>query len=261
MKIAVYPFASTSDIARNLEKIRRAAALAASQGVRLLVFHECALCGYPPLETAPEALSPALIAQALEEAAALAKARGLYLAVGTARYELGKRYNSIAVFAPNGACLGYYDKTALWGWDAENFARGARPGIFQIDDFRVGFRICFDVRFPEAFRALYRQADLCFVCFSDTKPAPDPARFRTIQAHLITRAVENALPLMSTNTLSASPTAPVAFFDHYGQPLAEMDPGKEGLLVWDFQKPEETFGSRGIRANRDYFLGLGDQEG
>ena len=25
---------------------------AAAQSVRLLVFHECALCGYPPLETA-----------------------------------------------------------------------------------------------------------------------------------------------------------------------------------------------------------------
>ncbi len=255
MKIGLYPFASTSRIPENLEKICAAARLAARQGVRLLAFHECALCGYPPLETTVDQLSPALIEQALAETAALAKTEGLYLAVGTVRYEAGSRYNSVAVFAPSGACRGYYDKSALWGWDLENFARGTLPGIFDIEGLRVGFRICFDVRFPEPFRALYRQkADLCFVSFSDTKPQPSPERYGIIRSHLVTRAVENGMAIASVNSLSACQTAPTAFFDRHGRALLEARPNEERLLVHDFRPPEETFGSRGIAENNRYFL-------
>lgn len=254
MRVAVYPFASTDDIEKNLEKIRTAARLAAEQGVRLLVFHECALCGYPPLETIVEKLDQSLIEQALGSVAALAKEQNIYLATGTVRYEDGKRFNSIAVFGPDGNCLGYYDKTALWGWDTDNFARGTHPGVFDIEGLRVGFRICFDVRFPEPFRALYRQnVDLCFVCFSDTKPEPSPERYQTIKAHLITRAVENVLPLASVNTLSACQTAPVAFFDRHGQVLLETEPNEEQLLVFDFERQEDNFGTQGMRVNNSYF--------
>lgn len=255
MKAAVYPFASTNRISDNLDKIRAGARLAARQGVRLLVFHECALCGYPPLETTVDQLDPAALADALAETATLAKAESLYLAVGTVRYEAGKRYNSIAVFAPTGACLGYYDKSALWGWDLETFARGTRPGVFDIEGLRVGFRICFDVRFPEPFRALRRQkAQLCFVCFSDAKPEPAPQRYQILKSHLVTRAVENGMPIASVNTLSACQTAPVAIFDQYGRTLLETQPNEERLLAYDFQPPEDTFGSRGIAANNQYFL-------
>lgn len=46
MKIGVYQFSSTNSIRNNLETIKKAICLAAGQGVRLVVFHECALCGY-----------------------------------------------------------------------------------------------------------------------------------------------------------------------------------------------------------------------
>ena len=48
MKIGAYQFGVTGDIASNFETIKMAAAQAAEQGVRLLVFPECALTGYPP---------------------------------------------------------------------------------------------------------------------------------------------------------------------------------------------------------------------
>ena len=52
MRIGLYQFASSSRISDNMAHICRAVKGAAAQSVRLLVFHECALCGYPPLETA-----------------------------------------------------------------------------------------------------------------------------------------------------------------------------------------------------------------
>lgn len=52
MRIGLYQFAGSSRISDNMAHICRAVKGAAAQSVRLLVFHECALCGYPPLETA-----------------------------------------------------------------------------------------------------------------------------------------------------------------------------------------------------------------
>lgn len=151
--------------------------------------------------------------------------------------------------------MGYYDKMALWGWDMDNFVRGTKPGIFEIDGIKVGFRICFDVRFPEPFRDLYRQnADLCFVCFSDTQKAPSPQRYQTIKARLITRAMENVMTIVSVNSISNCQTAPTAVFDYNGAVKCETEIGREELLVYDFEKAEIGFGERGRMENNAYFL-------
>ena len=255
MKLGLYPFPSGGDLSENLKHITRGAALAAGQGVELLAFHECALCGYPPLETSIEAITPEGISAGLEQVAALAKTHAMHIAVGTVRFDSGKRYNSVAVFAPDGAVLGYYDKQALWGWDCDHFSRGTQPGVFEICGVKVGFRICFDVRFPEPFRQLYKAgADLCIVCFSDTAKTPDYGRYRLISAHLQTRAVENVLPIAAVNSLSGCQTAPVCVISADGTVLYETPKNAETLLTWDFSPAGESFGSQGRRVNSDYFL-------
>lgn len=61
-----------------------------------------------------------------------------------------------------------YHKRALWGWDKDNFSIGDRDGVFEINGLKVGIRICFEVRFPEFFRELYReQTDLNIILFYD----------------------------------------------------------------------------------------------
>lgn len=255
MKLAVYPFASTGDIQQNLQAIQRGADQAARAGVRLLVFHECALCGYPPVEAHMTAITPEAVEAALHAVADCARRHGLYLAVGTVRYEAEHVFNSMVLFDCAGNRMGVYDKESLWGWDGENFARGCRPGIFEIDGIRLGFRICFDVRFPESFRAMYRrQVPLCFVTFSDTVPEQDPARYDRIRAFLMTRAMENVMTVVSVNSLSRYQTAPNAVFDPNGMVVSELPPQQEALLIYDYQVPEPGFGMRGRIANNRYFL-------
>lgn len=257
MRIGLYPFPSSGDMSANLAHIRTGAALAAEQSVELLVFHECALCGYPPLETSMEAVTPEQVSAGLKQVATLAKDHAMHIAVGTVRFQRGTRYNSVMVFGPEGNLLGCYDKQALWGWDCDHFSRGAQPGVFDIGGVRVGFRICFDVRFPEPFRQLYRAgADLCIVCFSDTAEQPDRERYGLISAHLRTRAVENVMPVLSVNSLSRCQTAPVCVIDPGGTVLLEAPTGARQLLVWDFSPAADSFGSRGRRVNSDLFLEL-----
>lgn len=60
-------------------------------------------------------------------------------------------YNRALLFQPDKQ-IKCYDKRALWGWDNDNFTKGDRDGIFEIDGIVFGIRICFEIRFPEFFR-------------------------------------------------------------------------------------------------------------
>ena len=256
MRIGLYPFASTANIGSNLQIMDKAAAAASDAAVRLLVFHECALCGYPPIESEIEAIHPDAVELAIHHLADTAKRNGLYLAFGTVRFEGKTRYNSIILLDDHGDTVGHYDKQAIWGWDTDHFARGTAPGVFRIDDVNIGFRICFDIRFPEPFRQLRRQnADLCIVCFSDVGDQPDPQRYQLIRSHLMTRAVENVMTVASVNSISKHQTAPTAIIHPAGTVLMEAAPNQEQLMIFDYEPSSPGFGMKGILHNSVYFMG------
>lgn len=257
MRIGVYQFPSTGDIVANFEHIKTAVAKASAENVELLVFHECALCGYPPVETEIAKIDASEIEQALLSISQLAAETHMNIAVGTVYFEDGKRYNSIVLFRKDGRFSGRYDKKALWGWDTENFEPGNDDGIFDIEGVKTGFRICFDIRFPELFRELYvLGAELCFVSFSDTEKKEDPSRYNILKAHLITRAVENVITIVSVDSTSDFQTAPTAVINHNGRVIAEAQIGAEQLLIYDYERPQISFGMRGRIENSQKFIAI-----
>lgn len=251
MKIACYPFAAGADMEENLRHIRLGVKAAAEQGARLLCFQECALTGYPPVETEIESITEEKCVFGLRAVSALARESGVCILMGTVLYDGGRRYNSALVFDEKGREICRYDKRALWGWDAENFTPGERDGIFTLDGIKIGIRICFDVRFPELFRALFdAQADLCVMPFCDTAEHL-PERRRILTGHLRTRAAENVMQILSVNSLSRYPAVPTAWFDQNGRIRKQRN--KEGLLLCEVTVPEEDFGMQGRRVNAELF--------
>ena len=110
MRIGLYQFASSNRISDNMNHICRAVNGAAAQSVRLLVFHECALCGYPPLETAVNDIHVEEVEEALWQIGNLARQNRMFIAVGTVRFEGEKRLNAMAVIGEDGKPAGFYDK-------------------------------------------------------------------------------------------------------------------------------------------------------
>ncbi len=247
MKVGVFQFSSGSDIDANFAAISRGIKQAARENVRLLVFHECAACGYPPVETPDiNQIDITALENRLDLVCQLAQENHLYIALGMIRQEDSRRYNSIRLISPEGTIIGNYDKRALWGWDLDHFERGSALGIFDIDDIKVGFRICFEVRFPEYFRELFEaQAELCFVSFCDVSAQDSPERYQIIKSHLLTRAVENVMTVVSINSISDFQTAPTAIFDVNGHVIREAPRNKEHLLVYDYLRPDIGFGEKG----------------
>ena len=106
----------------------------------------------------------------------------------------GKVFNACLVYGPDGARVARYDKIHLFGLDlgAERFseARTIVPGrtvaSFDMAGARVGLSICYDIRFPELYRALG---------VTDLILAPAAFTATTGEAHwetlLRARAIEN----------------------------------------------------------------------
>lgn len=127
-----------------------------------------------------------------------AKKHGVYIIGGSLplqSQETGRIYNSCLVFNPLGKCILRYDKMHLFSFQQgeEHYDEAATivPGgvtqpVFTTEWGVVGLGICYDLRFPEMFRAM-PEIDLLVL--------PSAFTYTTGQAHwqllLQARAVEN----------------------------------------------------------------------
>lgn len=255
MKIAAYQFPVTGNIRDNLSRIKSATMYAAEAGVRLLVCPECALTGYPPRDLpSSAAVDFAELDKAHRELQNLADRHQMYLIVGTMSETAEGVRNTARIIRPGKQTL-LYHKRALWGWDRDNFVPGYESGIVELDGLKIGVRICFEVRFPEYFRELYRQkTDLNVILFYDVSDWDDAGRYDLIRGHIRTRAVENVCPILSVNAIHPYQTAPTMLTDASGVVLVEAERGREALKVFDFESKQPDFGERGRKELSDQLL-------
>lgn len=256
MKIGAYQFVATGSIAKNMEAIRRAVSLAAEESVRLLAFSECALTGYPEGDDRPSGVDFQTLEARFSELQKISTQYGMYLLVGSVTKTEGIYHNSAVLFSPGGGEAALYNKRALWGWDRDNFSEGSPGGVWAIDQFKIGVRICYEVRFPEYFRELYRaKVDLMIVMFHDISETDDIERYELIKAHLQTRAVENACTVVSINGVSPYQTAPTAVIDNCGKVVAKLPRDAEGLLTYEYQTTETPYFVLGRKVISDKLTG------
>ena len=199
MKIAALQMVSTPDVARNVDAACRLIAQAAGQGAELVVLPEYfCLMGQrddDKLRVA-EAAGNGPIQQAL---AGAAREHRLWVVGGTLPLrgsDAGHAINSCQVYAPDGSLAARYDKIHLFAFDngrerydeGRTLDAGHTPVALQAGPLRVGLSICYDLRFPELYRAL-------MVPPCDLLVVPAAFTYTTGQAHwellLRARSVEN----------------------------------------------------------------------
>jgi len=200
MKIAAVQMVSTPDVARNLEAANALVARAAAEGAELVVLPEYfCLMGRNDRDKLGVAEHPGSgpIQQMLAQAA---KAHGVWLVGGTLPMAIEgnaeRVTNTNLVYSPRGELAARYDKMHLFRYDngTEQYdegrvlAAGAEPVAFDAAGVRVGLSICYDLRFPELYRALMQPP-------CDLLSVPSAFTYPTGAAHwemlLRARAVEN----------------------------------------------------------------------
>jgi predicted amidohydrolase len=171
---------------------------AAAQRAGLVVFTECVLTGYV-FDTRSEVFRAALDPDGVEvELIKQACAKhDMHAVVGLLERQGGMVYNSALLLGPGGA-LSVYRKQHLPIYAADRFVMpGGQPEVPVVDTplGRVGIAICFDLRFPERFRALALQgADIVAV------PTNWPMEAAIVpELFTRTRAAENRIYLAVAN--------------------------------------------------------------
>lgn len=255
MRIGAYQFSVSGNAEDNFIRMKAGIRKAAEAGVRLLVFPECAVTGYPPrCIGSPADVDDEAVDRIHGQLQKIAEERQIFLVTGTIIREGSQYYNSALVFRPDGKRESY-GKRALWGWDRDHFSEGQEPGVVEIDSLKVGVRICYEVRFPEYFRELRRQqTDLNLILFFDVTDEDDPDRFGLIRGHIRTRAAENVCPILACSACTPFQAAPTGLYDRSGKVLAEAARGKEELLVYDLEKEPLSFSEQGRKEISDLLV-------
>jgi predicted amidohydrolase len=244
MKLAAVQMISSPDVAPNLATAARLIAEAAAAGAELVALPE-----YFPLIGASDA--DRLAAREAEGSgpiqdflATTARQHGLWLVGGSIPLHAtdpAKLRNSCLVFDPQGRRVARYDKIHLFGFrkgaeaydEAATIERGDQVVAFDTPFGRIGVAICYDLRFPELFRAM-GPLDLLVL----------PAAFTetTGRAHwdmlLRARAVENQCYVLASAQGGLHPTGRMThgnsmIIDPWGEVLTRMDKG-EGVVVAEF---------------------------
>ncbi|WP_153111698.1 carbon-nitrogen hydrolase family protein [Propionivibrio limicola] len=164
-RVAAVQMVSTPRVAENLKVAGELIAEAAAQGAELVALPEYfPIMGLRDADKVAvrEAYGSGPIQDFLAETA---QKHGIWLVGGSmplVAREDGKVLNTCLAHDPNGACVARYDKIHLFGFQkgAERYNEsatiepGSEPVAFDTPFGRVGLSICYDLRFPELFRAL-----------------------------------------------------------------------------------------------------------
>ena len=244
LNIASIQMVSTPDLEVNLETASRFITQAANAGAQLAVLPEYfCLMGLKDTDKvrARESYRNGPIQERLS---AIAKENNIYLIAGTIPLEASdpqKVLNTTLVFDPQGQNIGRYDKIHLFGFqteteryqESETIEAGNVPGLLNINidgqEWVLGLSICYDLRFPELYRAL-GQVD-CHVI-------PAAFTYTTGKDHweilLRARAIENQCYVLAsaqggTHLNQRRTWGHSMLIDPWGEVLADLPEG-EGFI-------------------------------
>jgi omega-amidase len=189
--------------------------------------------------------------------AGVAREFGVCLIAGAAMLGRdGRARNKALVFSPAGELLAFYAKMQLFtpGGEPEHYAAGARPATFRWGDCTVSPFVCYDLRFPEIFRAVVaaHRPEL-FTVIANFPEKRVHHWVRLLQA----RAIENQAYVVGVNRLGKDP-----YYTYAGRSVI-IDP--QGEILADAGEREGCIRMQldlaGLRKYREGLPFLADMKG
>lgn len=186
------------DVETSLARARTVVQDAARAGAQLVVLPEMTTTGFT-MDTEGQAESRD--GRSLAGFRALAREHHVALVAGAPIRERGAFYNMAFLIDANGDVVAEYRKQRVFRYarEGEHYASGTSASVATIGGVRVALLICFDLRYPELFRAVARDVDAIILIAN--WPAARRAHW---DALLVARAIENQCYVVAVNRVGVA---------------------------------------------------------
>lgn len=224
------------DVEKNLELIEKNLVPA-----DLVIFPEMFVTGYA-LKNRTHRFAEPLNGKVVEKLSKIARERGTAIVTGMPEFcpKSSLVYNSAVVIFPDGNVKGYRKrKLATFGpfEEAQFFSPGKEDYcIFEINGFRIGLLICYELFFPELAKIYAMNGVDMLICIS-ASPSTTKKFFEMV---LPARAIENTIYVSYANLLGVEQNLVFwggqRVYGPRGEILGMIQPYTEGILDVEIEK-------------------------
>lgn len=235
IRIAACQFAVGKSIRRNANNIIRFLHRAKKARADIVHFSECALSGYAGFDLAStDDIDWGLLHDETRKIITLAAQMKLWIILGSTHRLTTphKPHNSLYLINPRGKIADRYDKRFCTKSDLSHYSPGGRFVTFNLNRVRCALLICFDLRFPEIYRALKKlKVDCIFQSFYNARqPGPSIHNY-IMQPTMQCRAATNYFWISMTNSSAYYAPYPSCFIQPDGKIISRLKRHRPGMMV------------------------------
>jgi len=235
IKIATCQFPVCADIDTNTGHITTFMRQAADKNADIVHFSECALSGYVSVDFESFAdYDWDLLRDKTLEIIELAGQLKLWVVLGSSHRltEPNKPHNSLYLISPEGKLVDRYDKRFGTAVDMDNYTPGDHFVHFDINGVKCSLLICFDLRFPELYRSLYKDGVQCiFQSFYNARQQGPSIHSEIMRQTMQANAANNGFRVSMTNSCGWFCPYPSCFIQPDGRIIEQLPEHKEGLMI------------------------------
>ena len=235
LKVATCQFAVGRSIKRNSRAVCEFLHKASKAKADIVHFSECALSGYVGTDFPNfDGYDWNLLRQETQKVMTLAAELRLWVVLGSTHKltEPNKPHNSLYLINPKGKIAERYDKRFCTPGDLRRLTPGNRFVYFTINDVKCSLLICFDLRFPEIYRQLYKQKVTCiFQSFYNARQKGPSVHTYIMRQTMQCRAATNHFWVSMANSSGYYAPYPSCFIQPDGKIVRQLRSNRPGLLV------------------------------
>jgi predicted amidohydrolase len=235
IKVATCQFAVGASIKRNSKRICEFLRKAKKARADIVHFSECALSGYVGTDFPNfEGYDWDLLKEETQKIMALAHELHLWVVLGSTHplTEPNKPHNSLYLINPEGRIVDRYDKRFCTPGDLRRLMPGNRFADFTINGVKCSLLICFDLRFPEIYRQLYKQKVNCiFQSFYNARQKGPSVHTHIMRQTMQCRAATNHFWVSMSNSSGYYSPYPSCFIQPDGKIVKQLRQNRPGLMV------------------------------
>lgn len=235
LSIGTCQFAVSGSIQRNGAAIRKQMREAAQAGAEIVHFPETALTGYAGIDF------PNFVAfdwdglkRETESILALAAELKVWLVLGSSHRlnTVNKPHNCLYLIDPKGQIVDRYDKRFCLKTELRRYTPGNHWAVFEINGITCALLICFDVRFPELYRALYKQGVQCVLqSFYNARQKGPSVHSDIMVQSMQCRAASNGFWASMSNASAYYSPYGSAFIRPDGKVVKRLPRNRSGVMV------------------------------